>query len=188
MNKITEFMPLAMNYAKKFSRGLPDMRSDMTSEALLVLVVAVQENADHPNFVAYLRTRLRGALLNLISARVVNVPYEDYTATYDDHTDMMLNDLAEIFTPDEMQIIRMRIEGFNDCEIAAFFGVSGVCITYKRQAIGRKLIDKGEEHGFSGGKESFLKRKRGSRKSSGRNTLRHGCHCTTGSTDKDATE
>ncbi len=171
---IMQYRSLAENYAKKFSRGYPNMRHDMISEALLTLVLAAQDHLDHPNFVAYLKVRLRGALLNMLQKRENNIPYEDISPFRDNHTELFLRDLAGagLFTQEEMSLIHMRIDGSTDEEIADVFGIGRPAVRKRRMVICQKILTQGEQYGLSRGKKGFFSRKRKHLESSGWDSLR----------------
>lgn len=184
---ILEYRALAENYAKKFSRGYPSMRHDMISEALLTLVLAAQDHLDHPNFIAYLKVRLRGALLNMLQRHENNVPYEDICPFRDDYTELYLRDLAstDLFTQDEMQLIHMRMDGSTDEEIADVFGVCRPAIRKRRIAICQKIITQGDRYGINRSQKSVSSRKCGDTEPSGWDTLGDSSGADARSTDKE---
>jgi len=186
-NAILEYRLLAINYAKRFSRSLLHMRGDMISEALLTLTIAAHEHLDHPNFEAYLRVRLRGALLDMLRRRENNVPYDDISSCNDNYMDMYMREIAalQFFNLEELQIIKMRIDGYTDQEIAESFGVWPSAIRKRRVAICQKILTQGEQYGFNRCKESLLSRKRSNRQSSGRNPFGHTSDTSTGSINKE---
>lgn len=182
---ILENMPLAINYAKKFSRGVPFMRHDMISEALLVLVLAVQEHLDHPNFIAYLKVRLRGALLDMLKVHEPDIPYDDIFPTHDNYSKLYLNDLMQIFSKEELKVITMRVDGYTDQEIADDFGVSRTAIVKRRLTICQKILAQGEQYGLIRSKKSLSSRKHDSVESSGWDSLGDSGNTDTGSTHKE---
>lgn len=186
---ILQYRLLSINYAKRFSQGVPYMRGDMISEALLTLTIAAHEHLDHPNFEAYLRVRLRGALIDMLRRQEHNVPYDDLSSVNDTYMDMYMRELEslDLFNIEEMQIIRMRVEGYTDVEIAESFGVWPTAIRNRRVAICQKILTQGDKYGFSRRKESFLSRKRKSHKSGGWDSPRNTDHSNTGSTNKETT-
>lgn len=137
-----EHLPLCMNYAKKFSRSFPSLRHEMISEALYVLVLAWEKQRDHPNFVGYLKTRLHGAMIDLIRSECHLVPYEDVTAHIAHRTmESYLVELFETgeFTPVEQEIVRKRVEGYTDQEIADLTGSSQTAVNRTRLNLCKKV-------------------------------------------------
>ena len=158
--RIDDHMGLALNYAYKFSKGLPHMRREMISEALWILVEADRRfNDRHDNFVGYLKLCLRGGLTDFINNIEYLVSYEDHAPTTDDHMEFFLREIfaTNLFTEEEQQLIRERLEGLTDQEIANRRKVSQTIINRRRQNICQKILKEGKQHGLERSKKSISK-------------------------------
>lgn len=143
---VSQHLNLANKIAKKYMRKFPTLADEVKAEAHYALVLAAKkcEKKDIDDtvvkyFSVYIKYHILHYLKRWTKVLKVTIPVVHFSLLdFFDETNDLLK--AANMTDNEINIIRLKLEGHTSCEIAAAKGVSNATMTRNIQAIQEKWL------------------------------------------------